>query len=80
MKLSFFLISLALLLGAVSSVQQSKIINLSFEYNNILEQRISRLETINSYLILEVATNRLLLKETQRMVIPNELALKEVVK
>jgi hypothetical protein len=47
---------------------------------NSYDRRIEKLEMRNLWLEMQVGTNKLLIKQTQRMVIPNEIALKEVVK
>jgi hypothetical protein len=44
-----------------------------------LENRVGDLETKNVYLNMRIGTNKLLLKETQRMVVPDERALKREV-
>ena len=43
---------------------------------DILETKTERLETEYIDLQLQIGTNKLLLKETQRMVVPREVALK----
>ena len=72
-KAILYIMSVLMLIGAVVLVLQSRDIKYLVEKSAILEYRIEVLE-------MEAHTNKLLLKMTQRLVVPNERALKEIIK
>ncbi len=45
-----------------------------------LYKKVHQLQRETIYLDTQIGSNKLLLKETQRLVVPDELALKEVIK
>ena len=75
-KLAFWLISIALLLSGISAMQQSRTIKALFEYTTVLHNKIDDLKMEMVWLQMQIGTNKLLLKETQRMVVPREVALR----
>ena len=75
-KLAFWLISIALLLSGIALVQQSRTIKTLFEYTIVIDDKVHDLKTDMVWLQMQIGTNKLLLKETQRMVVPREVALK----
>ena len=72
-KAILYIMAVLMLLGAFALFLQSRDIKFLVEKSAILEYRIEILE-------MEAHTNKMLLKMTQRLVVPNERALREVIK
>ena len=72
-KVIIYIMAVLMLLGAFALFLQSRDIKYLTEKSAKLEYRIEILE-------MERTTNKLLLKMTQRLVVPNERALKEIIK
>jgi len=63
-----------LLYATISNLMDIRILG---EKLVLLENKVNGLQSEVLYTRMEVGTNKLLLKETQRLVVPNEVALKE---